>query len=132
MFKFIICLLMFSSINVEAKDRIKLRELYIEVENTVSTNTADFEIPDREIDGYLNLGYNVAIGNHLYQKTKITSMFSSAQFRRVALDMEIGLQIINELDLYLGHTSAHTLDMVGFNNYPQRNVVGLRINLVGE
>ena len=112
---------------------MKVTKLYLEASHAIGTNTPHFRMEDRQVDGYLNLGYEAMAGKYVYTKTKILSMYSSSQFREVALDMELGLKPIKGIDIYLAHTSEHTLDMNGYpEHFPQKNAVGIRFNFIDQ
>ena len=120
------------SFNCKASDSLwNVKKFYIEVESARSTNRTDFRLKDDKIDGYLNLGYENTVGKYFYNKAKISSMMSSAQFRKVGLEMEFGVSF-NSIDLYLYHESEHTLDMRGYKDFPQKNVIAIRFNFVKE
>ena len=115
--------------DVKAYPRLKVRKFYLEVLSAVSSNRPDFELKDRKVDGYLNLGYENTFGRYLYNKAKISSTMSSAQFRKVGLEMEFGIEY-KGIDLYVYHQSEHTMDMNGYKEFPQKNAIGLRFNFI--
>ncbi len=111
---------------------VKVDKLYLQVESAVGTNRDDFRIRDREIDGYLTLAYEASIGKHLFSKTKVSAMTTSAQFRKVALDFEFGVEPVKGIEVFMGHVSEHTMDMRGYREFPQKNTIGIRFVYIGE
>jgi len=122
--------------NIEAANaeinHIKVTKLFLQVEGAVGNNTPHFRIRDREVDGYLTMGYEAEVTKYAYTKTVVRSMFTSAQFREVTLDMEFGIRPLKGIDVFVAHTSEHTLDRRGYRNFPQKNTVGIRFNYIGD
>lgn len=111
---------------------VKVEKLYLQVESAVGANRDDFKNPDREIDGYMSLGYELSIGKHLFSKTVISSMMTTAQFRKVGLEFELGAELVEGVEVFVGHTSEHTLDIKSYKEFPQKNTVGIRFVYIGE
>ena len=128
----ILVLLSFLNIASAASDKVKVDNLYLEFTKAYGTNTEDFNIPDRKISNYLNLGFNFTFDEFLFWNNKISSTISSAQFRKVGWEFEIGVVPVKGLEVYVAHESEHAMDMVGYKgSYPQMNSIGLRLNLIG-
>lgn len=109
----------------------KLTKFYVEAEKAVMSNRTFNQVGKERVGGWLNLGYQVDHGP-VYTKSKVTSEYSSSQFRHVSFDAELGLRITNNYEIYYRHYSGHMLDSNYGIKYPEENSVGIRLNLIGE
>ena len=78
------------------------------------------------------MGYEISLSKYIYSTTRVQSTMSSAQFRKVGLDFELGIKPLKGIQVFLGHTSEHTLDMSGYREFPQRNAIGIRFNYIDK
>lgn len=110
---------------------VKVRSLFLEGEKHILSNR-DYYIPKGEtpVNG-LNLGLDLDISKHFYYDTKVVSRTNGNQFRHIGLHIETGYSIYN-IDGYVRHFSGHTLDTQLPTRFPQYNVIGIRLNLIGS
>lgn len=129
-------LLILTVTSVQAKDILKVDNLFIESERTFGSNRYLY-LPEFSEPKYnLNLGFKISdLSSTVYSFNKISSTVDQTQFRYIALDSELGVNLPINVQLYIRHYSGHTLDFENkwtTKKYPQANVVGLRFNLIGE
>jgi len=108
--------------------RLKLTDFYIEAEKAVMSNRTPNQVENEKVGGWMNLGYKIE-DSWFYNKGKITSEYSSKQFRHVSLEAEVGVSLSN-YEIYYRHYSGHMLDSRYETKYPEENSVGIRINLI--
>lgn len=136
-FRFVFTLIVLISMSYSELVYSKIRyvsvdSLYLEIEAASGTNREDFRAKDREIDGYTTLGYSISIGKYLYTRSEIRGIMSSAQFRKVGLEFEMGVEPVKGVELFVGHISEHTMDFKGYKEFPQKNTVGVRFVYIGD
>lgn len=118
-----------------ASNPFKLVDLYIEIEKPVGQTRTLQKYETRKNNpenkaGELNLGMLSVAKFKLfdvYSSVEVNSVFTTRQFREVALETELGITK-DYVDVYYRHMSAHGLDMQFNEFYPQDNAVGIRIH----
>jgi len=117
----------------KASSIIEVDNLYFEVEKTVSTNRG-YTLPENTTPkNNFNLGLNLSDKwSVLYLNSEISSTTTKSQFGYVGLDSELGLNTTIGLQLYYRHFSGHLLDATSEDRFPEENVIGVRLNLIGN
>jgi len=130
----IITLLILSSPAL-AKDlskHVEVKRLFIEAEKRTMVNREYFLV-DREAARYdLNLGLDLELPASFYYNNMVTSTTDDNQFRFVGYRFEVGVRPFSGIDLYFQHFSGHALDQMYIEDFPQRNKIGIRFNIIGE
>ena len=123
------------SFTIQAQDLsrfIKTKRLYIETERRVVTNR-EYYLRDRRDATYdVNLGLDLELPQTVYYNNKVTSITDSNQFRFIGLDFEVGMRPFEGIDVYFQHFSGHALDESYPEQFPQRNKIGIRWNLISN
>lgn len=109
---------------------VKIKNLFIETEKRVIQNREYFLRDEQAAQYDLNLGLNLEFPATFYFNNKVVSTTDSYQFRFVGYHFEIGAQPFKGVDLYLQHFSGHALDETYERDFPQRNKIGIRFNLI--
>ena len=114
-----------------ANELVNVDNLYIETEKTFLTNRG-YYIPEGEEPRYnFNLGFTLSSG-FMYVDNVISSTVGDSQFRYVALNVELGINVTSSTQVYYRHYSGHMLDYQSTDQFPEENVIGLRFNLIGK
>lgn len=131
----IVCVITFAI--VKSCHGLELYDLSIYATKAVGTNR-HWSVPiDETKKGELgvDLGFNVYKHKlfRAYTDLKINGMYTDQQFRYVALDAEVGLNIMKSVEVFAGHRSEHALDYkyTTLDKYPNTNSVGIRLNFLG-
>lgn len=132
----IILLLLIVAICQTAKsnDFVVVDSLYIEAEKNFGSNR-NYHLPkDSEPNYNLNLGFELSdASSFIYSSYKISSTVDQSQFRQIGLDTEFGLNVPRLFQVYIRHYSGHELDAVNpSTRFPQENVFGVRLKLIGR
>lgn len=120
-------------INYVKADVIKVSNLYVETEKTVNTNRGYYLPPDSTPTNNINLGLDISDRfNMIYLNSKISTTTDESQFRYGALDAELGFNFQAGIQLYYRHYSGHMLDASADTRFPEKNVIGIRFNLLNS
>ena len=121
--------------SIFAKDlsnTIKVKRLYLETEQRISVNR-EYYMKDEQAAKYdVNLGLDLEFPATFYYNNKVVSTTDDNQFRFVGLNFEVGARPFNGIDLYIQHFSGHALDESYNRDFPQRNKIGVRFNLINN
>lgn len=136
--KYLLLLLLLPTVSF-AGNPFKLKDLYVEIEKPVGQTRTLKRYETRKKNpekkaGELNLGMLTEADFKIltiYSAIEVKSVFTTRQFREVALETEMGLTV-DYVDVYFRHMSAHGLDMQLNQYYPQDNAVGIRIHFGGK
>lgn len=115
----------------DLSDSVKVNRLYIETEKRVKTNR-EYYLKDETAAKYdLNLGLDLELPATFYYNNKVLSTTDSNQFRFIGYEFEVGARPFDGIDVYFGHFSGHALDQQYDRDFPQRNMIGIRWNIIG-
>ena len=114
-------------------DIVEVDNLYIETERTFNSNRG-YLLPSGSEPKYnFNIGLDMVDGlGILYSNSVISSTVDQSQFRYIALDTEFGINFVLPIQLYYRHYSGHMLDYLPDERFPEENVIGLRLNIIGR
>lgn len=110
---------------------VEVNELSLEFEKATMTNRSFFTPPDEEVAGFMNLNFNLDIGDYAYFNNQVLSEYTNRQFRAVAWAPELGFKLFDDgINLYFRHYSGHALDYNIGRGFPEQNAIGIRFNFI--
>lgn len=130
----ILLILLILGLNQWAKaSYINIDNLYLETEKMYGTNRLQYlpktSTPKYNVNGGIKLGDDLGI---LYSVSKVSTTVDQSQFRYMALDSEMGINLNKGgIQIYIKHYSGHLLDSVSPDRFPEENTFGVRFNLLG-
>ena len=77
----------------------------------------------------LDVGLNMSFLRWGYLNNTIHSLTSTAQFRLISWEYQVGVHLGDVADVYAEHRSEHLLDEQGPSRFPTQNAVGIKIYL---
>jgi hypothetical protein len=78
----------------------------------------------------LALSQRSVVGGVFLFDTTVHGWSDSAQYRLIGLELKLGLQITDHLDLYYRHHSQHLLDVPDTQHFPVEDSVGITLYFV--
>lgn len=116
-----------AAISFKSEAQFVLTKLSLEHLYSVGTNR-HWAIPAEEYKkGELSLRVEHE-SEYFFSRMRIGSMYTTRQFRYVALDYELGAKVTG-LELFVKHISEHTLDFKRKVKFQNQNSIGVRIDL---
>jgi hypothetical protein len=112
--KLLIITLLLSSVATFGKELFRTENLYIEYLRTMSER--DYRLPESNPSlQRLNFGMRTDLGKRFYVESRVVSAVDERQFRMVGLESDIGVEIVDNIDIFYRHSSYHILDMARDN-----------------
>jgi len=83
-------------------------------------------VPNQSLTKELNLQVDTVILDYVYWNHKIHSQVDNRQFRVIGWDFQIGITLLQGIDLEYGHFSKHWLDFNTSVEFPVEDYFGFK------